>query len=226
MPGGRCSTAAVDGVWEMLLWRCSRRQPRNRRSPCYGYAMQVTATDIPEVKLIVPPKHGDHRGFFSETYNRQRLADAGIAATFVQDNHSLSAQKGVVRGLHFQTPPHAQAKLIRVLAGKVIDVAVDIRHGSPTFGQHVAVELSDENWQQLYIPAGFAHGFVTLTPNVEVFYKVTDFYAPNNDAGIAWDDPALGINWRVDPADAVLSEKDQKLPRLGDLPGYFEYGNA
>lgn len=212
-----CNVAA----WKMLLSPVplKRSAPSRKRD----IRMEVIATDIPDVKIMVPKKHGDHRGFFSETYNQQRLADAGITETFVQDNHSLSAKPGIVRGLHFQSPPHAQAKLIRVLKGKVLDVAVDIRHGSPTFGKHVAIELSEENWRQLYVPRGFAHGFVTLTADVEVFYKVTGFYAPDHDAGIAWDDPALGIDWRVSPDDAVLSDKDLKHPTLAESPKYFDY---
>lgn len=179
--------------------------------------------DIPEVILVSVPRFGDARGFFSETYKSAAFRDLGITETFVQDNHSLSQQAGVVRGLHFQKPPHAQGKLIRVVRGKILDVAVDIRKGSPTFGQHVMAELSAENWQQLWVPAGFAHGFCTLTEDTEVVYKVTSYYAPESDAGIVWDDPELAIRWPVAQAAAVLSEKDLRLPRLAELEACFTY---
>ena len=178
---------------------------------------------IPAVILVTPAKFGDARGFFSEVYNAAVFAEAGIAAMFVQDNQSLSQAAGVVRGLHFQKPPHAQGKLVRVVRGRILDVAVDIRAGSPTYGQHVAVELSAENWQQLWVPEGFAHGFCTLEEGCEVIYKVTDYYASECDAGIAWNDPDLGISWPVSAADAVLSAKDQCLPRLGELGPCFTY---
>ena len=171
--------------------------------------------------LITPNKFEDDRGYFSEVYNKKVLAEAGFTKVFVQDNQSLSVETGVVRGLHFQTPPHAQDKLVRVTRGAILDVAVDIRKGSPTYGQHVAVELSAKNWQQLLVPAGFAHGFCTLEPDTEVLYKVTDFYAPDCDHGLAWDDPALGIDWPVAASDAILSDKDQTNPALAALPDYF-----
>jgi len=189
--------------------------------------MHVDPCTIPDVLLLSPAKFGDNRGFFSETWNRRTFEQAtGIDADFVQDNHSLSAEVGVIRGLHFQSPPHAQGKLLRVSRGAILDVAVDIRAGSPTYGQHVAAELSAENWRQLWVPAGFAHGFCTLEPDTEVQYKVTDYYAPDHDFGLAFDDPALRIDWPVDPAAAVLSDKDRKHPRLADLPAYFEYQGA
>lgn len=183
--------------------------------------MEITDTAIPDVKLITPRRTSDHRGFFSETYNARALAEAGIHLQFVQDNHSLSVREGVVRGLHFQTPPFAQDKLIRVVRGKIFDVAVDIRTSSPTFGRHVAAELSAENWKQLLVPAGFAHGFVTLEPNTEVVYKVTQYYAREHDKGLLWNDPALGIDWPVAPEGAILSDKDRSLPQLADLPPFF-----
>ncbi len=184
----------------------------------------VEPCEISEVLIVTPKKFGDHRGFFSETWNKQTFAEAtGMTDDFVQDNHSLSAETGVIRGLHFQSPPHAQGKLLRVSRGSILDVAVDIRTGSPTFGRHVAVELSADNWRQLWVPPGFAHGFCTLEPGTEVQYKVTGFYAPDNDHGLAFDDPDLKIAWPVEPADAVLSDKDRKHPRLADLPAYFEY---
>lgn len=182
---------------------------------------QIQSAAIPDVKLLSPKKFGDHRGFFSETYKRNQWAAAGFDLEFVQDNHSMSAEKGVLRGLHFQTPPHAQDKLIRVVRGSILDVAVDIRHASPTFGKHVSVALSAENWNQLLVPKGFAHGFVTLEPHTEVIYKVTDYYAPECDKGLLWNDPALGINWGVPTDQAILSDKDKKHPMLKDLPAYF-----
>lgn len=185
--------------------------------------MDALALDIPAVKLLTPKKHGDHRGFFSETYNRAAFAAAGIDLDFVQDNQSLSAAPGTVRGLHFQTPPFAQDKLLRVLRGSVFDVAVDLRRGSPSYGRHVSAVLSAENWTQILVPAGFAHGFMTLEPDTEVLYKVTGYYAPDNDAGILWNDPELGIAWPLPEADAVLSDKDRKQPRLVDFESPFDY---
>lgn len=178
--------------------------------------MDVIALDIPDVKLIVPPKFGDERGFFSETYNQQRFLDHGIDMTFVQDNHSLSADVGVLRGLHFQKPPFAQDKLVRVLKGRILDVAVDLRRNSPTFGQHVSAELSAENWTQILVPIGFAHGFVTLEPNTEVTYKVSAPYAPDHEDGIMWNDPDLGIDWPIDENQVQLSAKDKVLPGFKD----------
>jgi dTDP-4-dehydrorhamnose 3,5-epimerase len=178
---------------------------------------------IADVKLVTPAIMRDARGFFSETYSRAALAEAGIDAEFVQDNQSLSRAAGVVRGLHYQLEPHAQGKLVRVVRGAIFDVAVDIRQGSPTFGQHVASLLSAENWSQLWVPAGFAHGFCTLEPDTEVIYKVTAYYAPQSDRGIAYDDPDLGIRWPVVPGQAVLSPKDQRHPRLRDLPAQFTW---
>ncbi len=178
--------------------------------------MDVIALDIPDVKLIVPKKFGDERGFFSETYNQQRFLEAGIDLTFVQDNHSLSADVGVLRGLHFQKPPFAQDKLVRVLKGRILDVAVDLRKDSPTFGQHVSAELSADNWTQILVPIGFAHGFVTLEPNTEVTYKVTAPYAPDYEDGIMWNDPDLGIDWPVSEDQVQLSGKDKVLPAFKD----------
>ena len=183
--------------------------------------MQVEALRIQDVKLLTPKIFRDERGFFSETYNRQVLAAAGIDRTFVQDNQSLSRSKGVLRGLHFQIVPHPQGKLVRVTRGAIFDVAVDIRRGSPSFGQHVSTTLSAENWSQLWIPEGFAHGFCTLEPDTEVIYKVTDFYAPECDRGLAWDDPDLGIAWPLSETQALLSDKDRSHPRLRDLPTHF-----
>lgn len=185
--------------------------------------MQVVPTAIPAVKVLVPKKFGDHRGFFSETYNRKTLdALCGVDCEFVQDNHSLSAEAGVVRGLHYQLPPMAQDKLLRVVRGAILDVAVDVRRSSPTFGQHVAEVLSAENWRQIFIPAGFAHGFRTLEPNTEVIYKVTNFYSPERERGVRWNDPALGIDWGISEAAAILSERDRKHPLLAEASALFE----
>lgn len=186
--------------------------------------MLIEDTQIPDVKILTPKRFGDDRGFFSETFNKNVFDAAVPGQTFVQDNHSLSRDVGVLRGLHFQHPPFAQGKLVRVISGSVLDVAVDIRKGSPTFGQHVAVTLSAGNWQQLWVPAGFAHGFCTLEPDTAFFYKVTNFYAPDHDAGIAFDDPDLGINWPVNRDTVTLSGKDKELPRLKDIDSPFVYG--
>ncbi|MEZ5854361.1 MAG: dTDP-4-dehydrorhamnose 3,5-epimerase [Hyphomicrobiaceae bacterium] len=185
--------------------------------------MKITDLAIPAVKLIEPAIFRDARGFFSETYKAKVLEQAGLSLDFVQDNHSLSVDTGVVRGLHFQAPPHAQGKLVRVIRGAILDVAVDIRVGSPSYGQHVAVTLSADNWQQLWVPEGFAHGFCTLEPNTEVIYKVTDYYAPECEGGILWNDPALAIAWPIEAGRAVLSEKDGRLPLLADVAGCFRY---
>lgn len=179
--------------------------------------MEVQATSIPEVKIIKPKRYGDDRGFFSETYNRKAWAEAGIDLEFVQDNHSLSVNKGIVRGLHFQAPPFAQDKLVRVVRGVVLDVAVDLRRGSPTFGEYVRVLLSASEWNQILVPKGFAHGFCTLEPNTEVIYKVTAYYSPENDKGLLWNDPQLAIPWPVSESEAILSDKDRRLPRLSEL---------
>ncbi len=179
--------------------------------------MRVEDSNIPAVKMLTPGKHGDRRGFFSEVYNKHSLAQAGIDIDFVQDNHSLSAEKGTVRGLHFQTPPFAQDKLVRVVRGAVFDVAVDLRRGSPTYGQHASVVLSAEAWNQILVPIGFAHGFMTLEPDTEVIYKVGNYYAPDHDKGLLWNDPVLGIAWPLPEPEAVLSDKDRGQPRLAEL---------
>lgn len=183
--------------------------------------MEIVSLEIPDVKLIRPRKFGDHRGFFSEVYSRKAFSEAGIPQEFVQDNHSLSSEVGTVRGLHFQVPPAAQAKLIRVVRGAIFDVAVDIRRGSPTYGRHVAVRISAEEWNQLLVPVGFAHGFCTLEPDTEVLYKVTDFYSPEHDKGLLWNDSDLGIRWPVSAEAARLSDKDRTHPRLADLGDWF-----
>lgn len=185
--------------------------------------MQVEETRLPGVLIVTPRRFGDDRGFFSEVYNRAAYGAAGIDIDFVQDNHSLSRDVGVVRGLHFQTPPHAQAKLVRVGAGRVVDVAVDIRKGSPHYGQWVSVELSAEAGNQLFVPAGFLHGFAVLEPNSELLYKCSDFYAPDCDGAVRFDDPDLGIDWGLDPATAILSAKDAAAPLLRDFDSPFTY---
>ena len=184
----------------------------------------VEGLAIPDVKIITPRKFADHRGFFSETYSRQDLEGVGIDLDFVQDNQSLSSVAGTLRGLHFQIPPFAQDKLVRVLRGRILDVAVDIRVGSPTYGRHVTAEISAEKWNQIFVPVGFAHGFVTLEPDTEIVYKVSRPYSVACDRGILWSDPDLGIAWPFSPEAAVLSEKDAKLPLFRDLPAHFRYG--
>lgn len=184
--------------------------------------MIVEPTVIPDVKRIIPQRFGDNRGFFAETYHRAKLADLGIEIDFVQDNHSLSAKAGTVRGLHFQAPPHAQAKLVRCGRGAIFDVAVDIRRGSPTYGQWVGTELSAENGHQLLVPAGFAHGFVTLQPDSEIIYKCSDYYAPDTEGAIRWDDPAIGIVWPL-KGEAVLNERDAEAPLLAEFNSPFTW---
>ncbi len=183
--------------------------------------LTVEPTTIPDVKVITPGRFGDHRGFFSETYNRQRFAEAGITVDFVQDNHSMSAAVGTVRGLHFQSAPFAQDKLIRVVRGRILDVAVDIRRSSPTYGKHVSVELSADNGRQLLVPIGFAHGFCTLEPDTEIQYKVSNYYSAADDHGLLWSDPVLAIAWPVKPEQATLSDKDRRQPILAELPDFF-----
>jgi len=178
--------------------------------------MNVMSLDFPDVLVLKTRAFADERGFFSETYNKKAFAEAGIDLEFVQDNHSYSKAAGTIRGLHYQLPPFAQAKLVRVVRGAVFDVAVDIRRASPTFGKWVSARLSAEERNQILIPAGYAHGFCTLEPDTEVLYKVTAFYAPQHEFGIRWDDPELGIAWPLDGAEAVLSAKDQRYPLLRD----------
>ncbi len=178
--------------------------------------MIVRPLELEGLLEITQRKFGDDRGFFSETYNAKSFAEAGIDLTFVQDNHSFSAAKGVVRGLHYQLPPFAQDKLVRVTRGAILDVAVDIRKRSPTFGKWVAFEISAEKWNQILVPKGFAHGFITLVENTEVIYKVTDYYSPEHDRSIRFDDPAIGIDWPLPSSGVQLSDKDQKAPLFAD----------
>lgn len=186
--------------------------------------MQIHSFYIPEVKIITPKKISDERGFFSETYHKKRLAEQGIEDKFVQDNHAFSARANTVRGLHFQIPPFAQAKLIRVISGAILDVAVDIRKGSPYYGRYVSAVISESRWNQIFIPAGFAHGLVTLEENTAVLYKVSNYFSPEHDKGLLWNDPDLGINWPVTLDEAILSDKDRQQPSFQDLPRYFVYG--
>ncbi len=183
--------------------------------------MLVEDTEIEGVKLVTPRKFGDDRGFFCEVHNESKWEKAGLHFRFVQDNHSLSTNVGVIRGLHFQTHPFAQDKLVRVARGRILDVAVDLRRSSKTFGRHIAVELSAENWRQLLAPIGFAHGFCAMEPNTEVLYKVTNFYSGANDRGLAFDDPDLNIPWPVPADHALLSDRDRQWPRLRDLLDTF-----
>jgi dTDP-4-dehydrorhamnose 3,5-epimerase len=186
--------------------------------------MQIEPTDLPDVLILTPNRFGDARGWFSETWNAARLVEAGIDLPWVQDNHSFSATKGTLRGLHCQTPPRAQDKLVRCSAGAILDVAVDVRKGSPHFGRWVGVELSAGNGRQLLVPKGFLHGFVTLTENTEVQYKCTDFYSPDHDRAVLWSDPKIGIDWGTDAP--VLSGKDAAAPRLADADLPFLWGQA
>ena len=178
--------------------------------------MEVRSLGLDGVFEITPRKFGDDRGFFSEAYKVKALAETGIDLNFVQDNHSYSAAKGVVRGLHYQLSPFAQDKLVRVIRGAILDVAVDIRKKSPTFGKWVSLEVSAEKWNQILVPKGFAHGFITLTEDTEVIYKVTDYYAPEHDRSIRFDDPAIGIDWPMPASGVQLSEKDEKAPLLAN----------
>ncbi|WP_407118323.1 dTDP-4-dehydrorhamnose 3,5-epimerase [Bradyrhizobium sp. LMG 9283] len=179
--------------------------------------MKIERLSIPDVLLLTPLRHVDQRGSFSETFRADLLAAHGVRADFVQDNHVITKRRGVVRGLHYQTEPRAQGKLVRCPRGAILDVAVDVRETSSTYAKHVAVELSEANWRQLWVPPGFAHGYITLDDNCEVIYKTTDYYSPDNERGIAWDDPALQIDWGISPIEAILSDKDRNLPRLGEL---------
>lgn len=182
--------------------------------------MKIEQTSLPGVLCLAPARFGDHRGFFSESYSRQRMAEHGITFDFVQDNHSLSREVGTVRGLHFQSPPHAQAKLVRCGRGALFDVAVDIRKGSPTYGHWVGEELSFENGKQLLVPEGFLHGFITLQPDTEIIYKCSDYYAPECDGAVHWD--SCGIDWPFE-GKPVLSAKDEEAPALADFDSPFVY---
>ena len=185
--------------------------------------MRITKTDLPDLLILEPARFGDERGFFSESWNRKTLHDQGINIDFVQDNHSLSAAVNTVRGLHFQSPPHAQAKLVRCGRGVLFDVAVDVRRGSPAFGRWFGIELSAENGRQLLVPAGFLHGFATRAPDTEIIYKCSDYYAPECDGAVRFDDPAIGIDWGLS-GPAILSDKDAGAQMLDafDTPFTWE----
>jgi len=185
--------------------------------------MEVERLDIPDVLVLTPRRFEDARGYFAEVWNARTFASIGLDLTFVQDNQSLSRPAGTIRGLHFQAPPFAQGKLVRVLRGAIRDVAVDIRHGSPTFGRHVHADLSAADGRMIWVPEGFAHGFCTLEPDTEVTYKVTNFYDRESDKGILFNDPALGIDWGMRADAVVLSDKDRQHPRLADCPAHFTY---
>lgn len=188
--------------------------------------MLIEPTPLVGLRLLSPRRFGDHRGFFAETYSARVLAEQGIIEPFVQDNHSLSAQVGTVRGLHFQAPPQAQAKLVRCGRGALFDVAVDIRKGSPTYGQWFGAELSFENGRQLYIPAGFAHGFVTRTRDTEIVYKCSDYYAPETEGALRFDDPDIGVDWGLEVTAPILSEKDAAASYLADFDSPFTYESS
>lgn len=186
--------------------------------------MEVRDTRIPEVKVLTPKRFGDHRGYFAETWKAARMAEAGLDLDFVQDNESLSAEPGTLRGLHYQAPPFAQAKLVRCGTGAILDVAVDARRGSPTYGQWVAERISAKDGNQILVPRGFLHGFVTLVPQTLVIYKVDSVYDKESDGGVHCFDPDLGIDWGLSPEEATLSGKDQKAPAFRDWVSPFEYG--
>ncbi|RBI84743.1 dTDP-4-dehydrorhamnose 3,5-epimerase [Rhodosalinus halophilus] len=187
--------------------------------------MQIDRTPLPGLVVLTPVRHGDSRGFFSESWNRARMAEHGFEIDFVQDNHSLSAQAGTVRGLHYQAPPHAQDKLVRCGRGRLFDVAVDVRRGSPTYGRWWGTELSFENGRQLLVPKGFLHGFMTLEPDTEIVYKCSDYYAPECDGAVLWNDPDIGIDWpQVDAP--ILSDKDAAAPRLAEFDSPFIWEGA
>ena len=183
--------------------------------------MNVEPLEIPDVLLLTPSRYQDPRGFFSETWNQDRFAAAGVPGPFVQDNHALSTERGVLRGLHLQIGPNAQGKLVRVVRGSIWDVAVDVRRGSPTFGRHVGAVISAENWRQIWVPVGFLHGYCTLEPDTEVIYKVTAAYDRPAERGVLWNDPALGIPWPIPADEAILSDKDKILPLLADCQPWF-----
>ena len=188
--------------------------------------MDIAAAEaLPAVRVLSARRYQDSRGFFSEVWREDALRQAGIEVRFVQENHALSHAAHTVRGLHFQIAEAAQAKLVRCPRGSILDVAVDIRRGSPTFGRHVAVVLSAENWKQLYVPVGFAHGYCTLEPDTEVIYKVTAYYDPASERGVAWDDPEIKIAWPAGPDRAVLTTRDRAYPRLAELPNFFPFAS-
>lgn len=183
--------------------------------------MEIYSLSIPDIKIIKPKKFGDHRGYFSETFNEKSLLDLGINLKFIQDNQSLSVEKNILRGLHFQSPPFAQDKLLRCLTGSFLDVAVDIRKNSETYGKFITKEISAESFEQILVPKGFAHGFLTLEPNTTVLYKVTNYYSAEHDHGLLWNDRDLNIPWGIDDDQAILSDKDKIQPTFSELESHF-----
>ncbi len=183
----------------------------------------IKSLEIPDVKLIRPKVFPDHRGYFFEAYNAVNLGGMGVVVSFIQDNQSFSKEAGTIRGMHFQIPPFAQAKLVRVLRGAILDVAVDLRQGSPTYGKWCSAEISADHHNQIFIPSGFAHGFRTLTAKTEVLYKVDSPYSKDHERGFIWNDRTVGINWGEETAQTILSEKDAILPPFKELPTFFEY---
>jgi dTDP-4-dehydrorhamnose 3,5-epimerase len=214
---------AVDRVGRTLFKELERPTAGQPKQEHEIRSMQIMDTALPEIKVVMPQRIGDIRGFFSEVWNARAFASVGIDAVFVQDNHVRNASKGTLRGLHYQVPPAAQGKLVRVTRGAIFDVAVDVRRGSPDFGHHATTVLTADNWYQLWIPPGFAHGYCTLEDDTEVQYKTTDFYSPARDRGIAWNDPALMITWPVSMETGIVSERDRALPRLCEQTELFEY---
>jgi dTDP-4-dehydrorhamnose 3,5-epimerase len=188
--------------------------------------MDIISLDIPDVKILKPVRHNDQRGFFSEIFSQSTLKAAGLQLDIAQENFAFSIQKNTIRGLHYQAPPYAQDKLIQVVRGAIYDVALDLRNGSPWFGQFVGAEISADNWNQILVPAGFAHGLCTLEPNTAVIYKVTAPYSPDHEEGIRWNDPDLQIPWPISPQDALLSDRDQSLPHLSELDSPFDYAKV
>jgi dTDP-4-dehydrorhamnose 3,5-epimerase len=203
-------------IW-LIRWLVDRNS-----GVMHGNGVEVLASALPDIKIIVPPRIGDVRGFFSEVWNARAFAAIGISAPFVQDNHVQSPLKATLRGLHYQVPPAGQGKLVRVTRGAIFDVAIDIRRGSPTFGRHAHAVLSSANWHQMWVPPGFAHGYCTLEDDTEVQYKVTEYYSPAHERGLAWNDPALPIAWPFAADGILVSERDRQLPSLAQQPDLFE----
>lgn len=188
--------------------------------------MKIEQTSLPGVLLLTPERYGDDRGFFCESWSKQSFDALDLDLEFVQDNHSFSTQRGTIRGLHYQAPPHAQAKLVRCGRGALFDVAVDFRMGSPNFGKWVGAELSFENGQQMFVPTGFLHGFITLTGDTEIIYKCSNYFAPDAAGAVRWDDPAIGIDWQLGDQKPVLSPKDTNAPYLADIDSPFTFDGA
>jgi dTDP-4-dehydrorhamnose 3,5-epimerase len=211
------------GIGVMLRAGAENDKSRQPQRPSKRTPVNIEATEIRDVKIISPAKFGDHRGFFSETYNRADFEASGLNLDFCQDNHSFSAVVGTLRGLHFQIPPFVQDKLVRVTRGAILDVAVDIRQGSPSFGRWVSWVISAEAWNQILVPKGFAHGFCTIAPDTEVQYKVTAPYSRDHERGIIWNDPALAIDWPLNDVEPTLSGKDTEFPTLAESPVYFTH---